>query len=177
MSRNWKLIYAELGGVIFGLLMSVVFHFSYDWLGNSPYLAWFFAVNESVWEHGKLVFYPYLIYSIIEYFIIKPDKGSYIAAKSIALLVVIPLMITIFYTYTGIIGTHMLWADILLTLVIVFVSYIISYRLLNSGFNLRKYSWFAIPALILLILVIVFTYYPPHLPLFLDTMTNTYGLG
>ncbi len=177
MSRNWKLIYAELGGAILGLILSFVFHFAFEWSGEMPSIAWLFAVNESVWEHSKLIFYPYLIYSIIEYFILRIDKGTYITAKAISLLTTIPMMLIMYYTYTGIIGTHVLWVDILITIIIVLLSYTFSYLMISRNFRVKGYMWLALLAFIVFVMLIVFTYYPPQIPLFFDNSSKIYGLG
>lgn len=86
MQVNKKILISEIIGLIFCLAMSFVFHFAYEWLNKTQAIAWLFATNESVWEHSKIIFYPYFIYSIIEFFILKPDIKVYLTAKSIPLI-------------------------------------------------------------------------------------------
>ena len=167
-NNTFKLKITELGGITFGLILSVVFHFAYEWAGSSPSVAWLFAINESIWEHGKLVFYPYLIYSIIEYFILKPDKGSFITAKSISLLTAIPLMLVMYYTYSGIIGANVMWVDISIAVIVVLLNYLFSYIMMSKNYRIKNYKWLLVPVFIVLVMVIVFTYYPPNIALFID---------
>ena len=53
------------------IIIGTLLHFTYEWSGENNFVASFSAVNESTWEHLKLVFFPMLILGIIEYFFIK----------------------------------------------------------------------------------------------------------
>lgn len=171
-----KIAIAEFIGLIFCLGMSVVFHFAFEWLGKSPYAAAFFATNESVWEHGKIIFYPFVLYSIVEYFILKPDPKVYATAKCIPLAAAIPTMITLFYTYSGIIGRSIVAVDITIAVLIIFAMYGASYSILKNGCIAKSWPLWAAISLITLLLLIIFTFYPPHIPLFYDFPHNVYGI-
>ena len=63
--------------VIIGAL-GTLGHFLYEWSGDNRLVGYFFSVNESTWEHLKLLFFPTVIYSVFEYFLIKekPEKPA-----------------------------------------------------------------------------------------------------
>lgn len=175
-----KLIIAEIFGLIFCLAMSFVFHFAFDWLNRNNGIAWLFATNESVWEHSKIIFYPYLLYSVAEYFIVKSEISglkNYLNAKSISLILCIPVMITIFFTYSGIIGKNFTAVDILLAITIIMAMSITSYKILINGYISKYFYLYTILAVITAILLIIFTYYPIHINLFLDNVKNIYGIN
>lgn len=173
---NKKLLIAEIIGFVFCLVMSFVFHFAYEWLNKTPAIAWLFATNESVWEHSKIIFYPFLLFSIIEYFIIKPDIKVYLTAKSIPLILCIPIMLIIYFTYTGIIGTNYLAIDIIMTILIVLAMSITSYKILKLGYFSKYYYIYTMLAISLLVFIIIFTYFPPHINLFYDKTKDLYGI-
>ena len=50
--------------VIFGL--SALWHFMFAWLGDWEPIGWFFSVNESVWEHVKIMFWPAILFYAVE---------------------------------------------------------------------------------------------------------------
>jgi len=170
-----KIFWYELIGLIFTVVFSVVFHFMYKWTGA---LGWLFPVNESVWEHLKILFMPYLIYTFIELFLLKPvDKINFFAIKSIALLVIPVTMIVLFFTYSGIIGKNFLLADIFIGVLALFAGFVISYRLIMIEYKVKKkYLWISLAA-VFFVLMIVFTYFPPHINLFFDPVTGTYGIN
>ena len=65
-----KKLNAVLEFIIVGTV-GTLWHFVYDWTGDNHFIGFFFPVNESTWEHLKLIFFPAIIYSVIEYLIIK----------------------------------------------------------------------------------------------------------
>lgn len=169
-----RIIWLEIIGLVFSVVFSFVFHFMYEWINT---LGWLFPVNESVWEHIKILFMPYLIYSIIEFFILKPeDKLNYFSIKSIALIVIPIVMITLFYTYSGIIGNHYVFVDGMIGVISLLIGFMISLKLLLIEYKCKNKPVPIILAGIIFILLIVFTYYPPHINLFYDTLDGKYGI-
>ena len=57
-----------LSRFLFISVLGVLLHFTYEWSGDNPIVALFSAVNESTWEHLKLLFFPMLLLTIIELF-------------------------------------------------------------------------------------------------------------
>lgn len=176
ISTHKKIIIAEIVGVIFCIAMSFVFHFAYDWMARPKYIAWLFATNESVWEHSKIIFYPFLIYSVIEYFILKSDNKVFLTAKCIPLTFCIPLMVTIFYTYSGIIGRNILAIDIIMTIGIIMTMFAISHIILRRSKVSKYYYIFVASTILIIFFLIIFTYFPPHIGLFYDKTKDMYGL-
>lgn len=161
-------------GIIFTILTGSLLHFVYEWTGNHLITSFFSPVNESTWEHLKLLFFPYLVYMIFEYFYIGKEYPNYITAKTIGLLAGLVAIPVIFYAYTSILGTNYLALDILTFVLGVLISYLVSYYLLIKGvpsFNILS----AVVLVGLLAAFFVFTFYPPHIQLFLDPVTKTYG--
>ena len=177
MQKNKKILISEIIGLIFCLAMSFVFHFAYEWLNKTQAIAWLFATNESVWEHSKIIFYPYFIYSIIEFFILKPNIKVYLTAKSIPLILSIPVMITLFYTYSGIIGKNFLAIDIAIAVLIIIAKFIISYKILIKGYFSKYWYLYISISIFILIFLIIYTYFPPHINLFYDKTKDIYGIN
>ena len=48
-------------GFFFTVVFGVLLHFLYEWSYNSVWIAPFSGVNESTWEHMKLLFFPMFI--------------------------------------------------------------------------------------------------------------------
>ncbi len=87
-------------------------------------------------------------------------------------------MITvIFYSYTAILGESILVIDILSFVIAVIVGQLVSFRLLTGKTLPYNLGMFSLIALILLGLAFVlFTFYPPELVLFQDSLTGGYGI-
>jgi uncharacterized membrane protein YoaK (UPF0700 family) len=164
-------------GAIFVIIFGSLFHFVYGWSGNNKIIGALTPVNESVWEHLKLALIPILLFAFVEWLVLRFQKKNIICAKAAEIWLVLFLITSFFYTYTGIIGFNTLWADILLTFVIpVIIGKYISYKLLIRENQPRNKIIPAFSLLILLFAFVLFTFRPPHLPLFEDKNENTYGI-
>ena len=101
-----------LTGIVFVIITGTLSHFVYEWTGNSPIAAPFFPVNESTWEHMKLVFFPTLIYGIFMISALKEEAPCITAAVPSGILAGTAAIPVLFYTYTGILGFHIFILDI-----------------------------------------------------------------
>jgi hypothetical protein len=144
---------------------------------NQPIVGAFSAVNESVWEHLKMVFWPSLLLTVIEYQLLRKAANNFFAAKTIGaylMVIVIPL---VFYSYTALSGKSIFTIDISSFVVAVIIGQLLSYKLLAYKQLPRNLNKIAVAAIILLALAfIVFTYYPPQLQIFKDSITGNYGI-
>ena len=159
-------------------LLGTLLHFAYELSNENIFVAVFGAVNESVWEHLKLIFFPMLILSIIEYFFVKKITHNYIEAKTIGIFLAICFTVVVFFTYTGIIGTNFLLIDILIFITSIILGEYLSYRLMKrrneSSIETKILASFII--LFLFICFILCTYYTPKVNLFRDPTTGNYGM-
>jgi hypothetical protein len=167
----------ELIGMIFIILVGSLFHFVFELSGNFPPVGAIAAVNESVWEHLKLGYWPLVFFSIIEYKFLKDKAKNIGLAKLLAAITIILTIIIIFYSYTAILGEDILIIDILSFVIAIIVGQIVSYKVLSSSqfsnwINLISWTLF----IILGVLFVVFTYFPPELFLFEDPLTGLYGI-
>lgn len=162
--------------VLFVSVFGSLLHFVYDFSGQNCIVGLFAPINESTWEHLKLLFFPSLLFGSVEYLAAGAHIANFLPAKAIGLLLGMALIIVAFYTYTGILGTNWLPADILTFLLGVAVSSQISLRLIAGGLFAKKA---ALGALLLIALLcacfFLFTFSPPHIGLFRDPLNNTYG--
>ena len=91
-------------GFIFTSIAGTLLHFAYDWSNQSIFLAPFSAINESIWEHMKLLFFPMFVFALIEYFLIGNEYKNFWCSKLIGLLLGLLIIPTLYYTYTGALG-------------------------------------------------------------------------
>ncbi len=167
----------ELTGVIFISLAGSLLHFVFDLFGRWPALAVIAAVNESVWEHLKLAFWPALIYAFIEWIFLHRSAKNFWVAKAIGIFSMPVLIVVTFYGYTSLAGRHILWVDISLFVLAVFVGQMISGRLLQRRSFVPLVRTSAIFLLIAMIVAFsLLTYFPPRCPLFCDPRTGQYGI-
>ena len=165
-SKN-KFLNFQIFSTIFTWILGTVLHFTYEWSNENSITAVFSAVNESTWEHLKLLFFPMLITTIIGYFYLKPkeDYKNFLCAKTLGILAALSFVVVFFYTYTGIIGTNFVVLDIGSFFIGVLLGEMVSYKMTLSMKCCNKWS-VVIVLIILLICFIVFTFYAPDIGLF-----------
>jgi hypothetical protein len=166
----------ELIGIAVISVLGAMLHFVFDWSGQWEPLGVIAAVNESVWEHFKIGFWPALFYAIGEYPFLKSYTSNFLIAKA-ACVYAIPVTIAIiFYSYTAVIGQEILTADILIFVIAIALGQLTSYKILTSRQLQRWFNGLGVFLIIILAVAFgVFTFYPPHLPIFLDS-TGVYGI-
>lgn len=164
-SKRWHII-----GFFFTSLMGTLLHFLYEWSGNSPVAALFSAVNESTWEHLKLLVIPFLLFSILEYFIYGKTHGNFAAAKFFGALAGMLTITVLFYTYSGILGYSLPAINIAIFYIGVFMAYYVSFRILKGQrFPSRTAKRLSLLGIVgLLALFFYFTFDPPKLGIFSD---------
>ena len=157
-------------------LLGTVLHFLYEWLDGAIWVVPFSGVNESTWEHMKLMFFPMLIFAIFQSFFFR-EYGDFTCVKLRGILLGLILIPILFYTYNGAVGKSPDWLNIAIFFISVAISFYYENKLLTSQRPICKSSKLAIfILLVVLLLFVVFTFYPPHLGIFRDPITGGYGI-
>jgi len=107
-----RLFLWELAGFLFVGGLGTLLHFVYEWSGGSAFAAAFSAVNESTWEHMKLLFFPMLAFSVVQMCIMGRNYPSFLAVRAVSTLAGLALIPVLFYTYSGVLGRTVNWVNI-----------------------------------------------------------------
>ena len=173
MNRNSP--HWQTAGFALTTLMGTLFHFLYEWAGQSILVAPFSGVNESTWEHMKLLFWPMLFYSLFQWHFFRVQKNYWwIKLAQISLgQALIPIL---FYTYNGTFGKSPDWVNIAIFYVSVALAFRLEWWLFKENKLRWKSSWLAVILLVILaVCFITFTFMPPKIPLFRDPVTGNFG--
>lgn len=164
-------------GILFSLILGTLLHFIFQWTGQNPIAGFFSAVNESTWEHLKLLFYPCFVFFLFEHFKTRDDFAGLLTYRIAGLMLGLLVIVAGFYTYSGIIGRSFLIIDILLFAAGVLTAYLWSAKHFLARSTSKTNSLPVIFILFfILFLFILFTYCPPHIALFMDPVSFTYGI-
>ena len=77
--RRWEIV-----GFIATGLFGTLLHFVYEWTGGNRVIAVFSAVNESTWEHMKLLFIPFLVFTVVEFIVFSEAFRNFFAVEHLA---------------------------------------------------------------------------------------------
>lgn len=168
----------ELAGLFVTLILGNLLHFAYEWSGGSSVVAAFAAVNESTWEHMKLLVVPWAVWSLVEAVALRGSRRPVLPARAVGLLAGVAAIPVVYYTYTGALGASSMIVDVLLFQAAVLLGAWISWRIMKSG-KCMSFTLSVFGLLILLgiwALFVWWTYDPPQLPLFTDPVTGQTGI-
>lgn len=167
----------QIAGAIFTIMLGTLLHFTYKWSGKCPFVSYFAPINESIWEHQKLLFTPVVLFTVIELLAYGKSIRNFLPVKVLSIIIGIFVIIISFYTYSGVIGQNCLAADVGIFILGVLASYWFSNHFLNTDFFTSP-SWQFVSYVLLALLIYffaTFTLSPPHIAMFRDPVTNSYG--
>lgn len=172
-----KIAAFEVAGAVFIILLGSALHFTYALSGNYPFVGIFSAVNESVWEHLKLAFWPSILWILIELYSLRKNASSFFASKTIGTYVMVFFIPAVFYTYTLFTGESLFLIDIAAFIIAILIGQTVSCMLLQRDIFPKWIEKVSVILLVLLAIIFVaFTFYPPHFPLFQDSISGQYGI-
>lgn len=151
---------------LFVSVLGTLGHFFYEWSNHNPYVGLFFPVNESVWEHMKLFFFPALICYLLLFFLKRKNEPGIIYAFPKSILLGTFLIPVLFYTYSGILGFNVSFLDISTFYFSVLLSFICLYKTTVAVKKLDYSLFLNIVLLIMAFLFMSFSYNPPDLGIF-----------
>jgi hypothetical protein len=159
---------------VFGSLL----HFIYEWSKENKLVGLFSPINESIFEHSKLLLFPLIMFWGIGYFFLKDivDVDNYFFAMLVSIAVSIIVMICFYYTYKEIVGNSYLWVDIFDLLLSLFVGQVVANHVYVYSEGIP--SIFSISIVITIaIFYIYLTFKPFKTPFFIDEKNKTYGIN
>ena len=173
-----RLFFWELAGFLFTSAMGSLLHFVYEWSGGSLAAAVVSAVNESTWEHMKLLFVPMFLFSVVQACVLGKNYPNFLAVRAVSILTGLALIPVLYYTYTGAWGQMRDWANIAVFFLAALGAFLLDFCLLRR--NRLSAPWQQVLGLIVLwALAFCFvwcTFRPPHIALWRDPLTGTYGI-
>lgn len=153
-----------------------ILHFLYDWTGGNILVSLFSGVNESTWEHMKLLFWPLFLFALIQRSFFK-DQGNFWWVKLAEILLGLALIPVVFYTYNGAFGKSPDWFNIAIFYITALLVFLFEWRAFKKKWLRCRHPKLAFTAICMIgMLFVVFTFATPQIPLFQDPLAGTYGI-
>lgn len=171
-----SIFYWQVAGTLFTIALGVLLHFLFNMTNRSMIVALFATVNESIWEHMKLIFYPMFLFAIIESKFIEQEYEQFWCVKLKGILLGLLLVPVFYYTYTGALGVSADWVNIanyVVTVGIVFFAETRKFQ--KEGRCMLRPEMVIIVLCIIALVFTVFTFATPKIPIFKDPVTGSYG--
>lgn len=163
-------------GIIIAFLSCFLLHYLYELLPCFV-VSIFAPVNESIFEHMKIIFSSILLSGVIQKIIVIKKKLNY---KNICISNVISAFLSIFIFLILFLPIYnAIGENLPITLILLFITIVISqiitiYIINKKDMHLENIS--IILVIIIYTIFTIFTYFPLENSLFLDPITLTYGI-
>ena len=158
----------QFAGFVLTVLGGTLLHFLYDWTNNSILVAPFSAVNESTWEHMKLLYFPMFIFALVQSRFFAHHENFW-CIKMAGILTGLVLIPVLFYTFNGVFGKTPDWVNIAIFFASAISVFLLEARLFkNENFNCFNPKIAFLIILFIGFLFVLFTFVPPKIPLFKD---------
>ena len=159
-------------------ILSFLSHFAYEIFPNIIF-SFIFPVNESIWEHMKILFTSTLLYGIIDYLLLKKYNIKYNNFNFqlyFTSLIGIPIYLVIYLPLYNLLGESP-FISISLLLIVYIITQIVSYNILKEK-ELKILNIITIPVILLSYLGFIYlTYSPPHTYIFYDITEDKYSIN
>ncbi len=167
----------QFAGFIFTCALGTLLHFLYDWSGGAVFIAPFSAVNESTWEHMKILFFPMFLFSFFERHLSGEKTENFWCVKLRGILLGIIMIPILFYTYNGVFGTSASWVNIAIFYISAAIAYCVETKLFKKKIKCVFSQTMAFSLLcVVALLFVLFTFFTPHISIFRDPLTSTFGI-
>lgn len=173
--RSWR--HWEIAGLLVTLAAGNLLHFVYEWSGKSTAAAVFSAVNESPWEHMKLLAVPWILWTAVQAVVLRRSGVPVLGARAAGLLVGLAAIPLLYYTYTGILGESVSLVNITIFQIAVLLAFAVSWYM-QKHHCLASPLWQILGTIVLIglaALFVLWTFQPPELPVFTDPRTGLRG--
>jgi len=159
-------------GIFVILSIAGPLHFAYEWSGENFFISLVAPVNESIWEHLKMVYWPTLLWWVLGYALFR--RRSRLSGmrwgQSMAVSIIFGMLVIVlwYYTWAGAFAIEASWVNFSSM-----VSVVIGQLLAIHVYRVAKPRWvYFVPGMIIVVSLAFmsgfFTYYPPALPMFVS---------
>lgn len=169
-----KVYIFEIVGVVFSVVATVLLWNLYS-LGNKGVVfAMISKVNNSLWEYTKPLLIVYVFYSLLGLAVLKINFRQFVVAKFIGVYLVLLINLSLLSLVDPNQNNILVFLIMVLSFV---VGFIVSCNLTLSQIPLNNFFPTACFMLLLLFVIVVsFTAFPPQGKLFCDPHTGLYGI-
>ena len=163
-----------LSFLILSLLGSLT-HFTHGWFKKGILLHMFSALNESTWEHMKMLVAPTILVGILQYIFLRDRYINIFNSILILMLVELITMPLLYETLKRLFKTVPFPITILIFFLSIIFGLLAEYLILSNGIVILT----EIVSFILVVVIVgifgIFSYYPPKISLLKDPITGRYG--
>ena len=169
-------------GIVAIVIGGTLLHFAYGWSGRWLPLALVAPVNESVWEHLKMAYWPLCALTLVELIVLDPAPPGLPGGAALAFCAMAAVMLGLFYLSAALLREPPLKVRLAVDgatfVAAVAVGQLVGYLIVrNLGDHLDSGLLGGILLVAPALVLAVTTFSPPQLPIFRDEFNGQYGIS
>jgi len=177
MRIDKKIMRSSMVGILVVTILGFLFHELYDLSNNNIIVGLISPINESKWEHWKIVFWPIVIFSIIEYIFLKDVSSNFWFSKAMAIIVAQIITFGAIEAYEMIFGEGGMGLHLISYLCGICLGQITSMLIMAKTAPIKPLKFIGVSILILeIIFLVIFTFKPLKTDYFRNSVDGTYGI-
>lgn len=165
---------------LLSIMLGIFLHFAYDLSNENILVGLISPVNESIWEHLKLIFVPFTLFGIIFYFYTKDKLTNTLLNTFLGNIVGMFSTVTVFYLFNNLLNIKSMLVGILSYALGLIFAYTIFYLgIYDSAFKSETSNSNILGVCTLTLMFVLFitsTFAPIKTNIFKDSITKTYGI-
>ena len=164
-------------GVILAFILCFPLHFLYDLMPNFI-TSIFLPVNESIWEHMKILFGSIILSGVIQKIIViskRLEFNNICFSNFVGAISSIPIFLIIFLPIYYNFGHNLVITIIIIMFITIVISEYIAYKVMMMS-DLYQENKTILYVVIVYIIFTIFTYFPINNNLFIDPITGILGI-
>ncbi len=160
---------------VLATLLGIAFHYAHRDRTKSLLVHILFPVNESTWEHLKLVYQPMMIMGVLQCLLLSNDYLNIVEGNFMGIIVAMLLIPLLYYPVKILVKKEIMWFSISVFVLSILIGYLTVWVYLKFGISNFSEELSAYLLILLFLAFGVFTFYPPRIFLFLDPVKKQYG--
>lgn len=165
----------KIYGAFFTIIIGVILQHTYEWSDKNPFIAVLAPVNGSVFQRLKLLFTPYMLWTLVEYEHYGQYEKNFIPIKAVALFAGMFIIVLLLNISVKALRKSVFWIGAAAFIIGVLTAFGLDYYLTASNLCVLPAANLSGSLLLFLIALAmsVFTFYPPDHPLFSDRFRSS----
>ena len=172
-----NLLAIKLIGAPIIFILGASFHFLYKYGGKKSWMTIISPVNESLWEHLKIGYYPFLIYAFVQVLLLSTVPQNLLTAEFIGLYSMLACIVVVELIYPAILKRNVLILDFVVFFLAILFGQIVSYLIMTNYGQIIVYEyWIFFVIIFNALLFYIFSFRPPKISIFRDSVDGKYGV-
>ncbi len=172
-----SILLIKLIGAPIIFILGATFHFLYKYGGKKSWMTIISPVNESLWEHLKIGYYPFLIYAFVQVLLLSTVPSNFLTAEFIGVYSMLVFIVVVELIYPAVLKRNVLILDFIVFFLAILFGQLVSYFIMGNYAQIIVSEYLILGVILFnAFLFYIFSFKPPKIAIFRDSVDGKYGV-